>query len=388
MAQAAFADALILEPLNAGTPARILGLFALTLVPYSLVSPFLGVFVDRWTRRGLMLWANVARGVVLASLPLWSRAVPGVGPLYVSVLVLLGLGRLFLTTKGAVIPMLLEEPHLLKGNAVSSGGGMIAALVGGASGLGVLAVLSARATFVVVGAMYMLAGVVVGAISRPLGHRQSALEPALDAIKRVGRELGDGARQVWARRRVRLSLIGIFLLRTISMFIAIAAILVIKQHYNAPGDRLGRLSAGALALGTAGAGALIAALTAPAANRRLTKPRLVLLGFGVSAAGLLVLGGLASLPAILGLTFAGGYGAFVAKVSVDTQVQEDLPDAYLGRAFSLYDILYNLASVVAAGVLLAFAEASPRAVLLPAGLLTLGLAALLGAAMRNEGMFR
>ena len=139
LAQAAFADALILEPLGAGTPQRILSLFALTLLPYSGVAPFLGVFVDRWPRRGLLTWTSVARAVLLLSLPVWTDRVPGDTSLYVAVLALLGLGRLFLTTKGACLPYVLHEHHLLRGNAISSGGGMIAALVGGIVGVWITA---------------------------------------------------------------------------------------------------------------------------------------------------------------------------------------------------------------------------------------------------------
>src|SRR5918992_2094776 len=72
-AQATLAKVLILDPLEAGTPSRILALFALTLVPYSLIGPYVGVFVDRWPRRALMQWANVLRMGLLLTMPLWTR---------------------------------------------------------------------------------------------------------------------------------------------------------------------------------------------------------------------------------------------------------------------------------------------------------------------------
>ena len=31
------------------------------------------------------------------------------------------------------------------------------------------------------------------------------------------------------------------------------------------------------------------------------------------------------------------------KISVDTMVQESIPDGYRGRVFSVYDVAYNLA---------------------------------------------
>ena len=170
------------------------------------------------------------------------------------------------------------------------------------------------------------------------------------------------------------------------MLVAIAAILVIRDAFPDAGGRFGRISTGALALGTSSVGAFVGALATPALGRRLGNAGLVLVGFVVSGTGIALLGGFADLEALLTLTALGGFGAYVAKIATEAQVQESVPDEFRGRAFSIYDILYNLASVVAAAVLLAFAGASYRSVLLPAGLVTLGLAAALGAAMKRSGM--
>src|SRR4051794_20261771 len=77
MAQAAFFALLVLDPLEQKTPNKILALSALTLLPYSVIAPFLGVLVDRWSRRALLVGTNTIRGVLLLTLPLWSHAFPG-----------------------------------------------------------------------------------------------------------------------------------------------------------------------------------------------------------------------------------------------------------------------------------------------------------------------
>lgn len=48
--------------------------------------------------------------------------------------------------------------------------------------------------------------------------------------------------------------------------------------------------------------------------------------------------------------FVFGVGVQGAKIAVDTIVQADTDDAYRGRAFSIYDVLFNTAECVAAGV--------------------------------------
>ena len=346
LAQAVFADVLILEPLSAGTPMRIFTLFAVTLVPYSLLSPFMGVLVDRWPRRSVLFWTNVIRGLMLLTLFIWSRALPGNTALFIATLVLLGMGRLFLTTKGAVLPVLLHEHHLLQGNSLSGGGGMVFALAGGVAGIAVIVLIPSEAAFAIAGATYLLGALASHSISTPLGHGERTRAPLGRDVADVGRELIEGLRVIWQHVHARLPLISIFLLRTLAMFVAISAILIIKNEFGAD-ERIGKLSSSAFALGGAGVGAFVGALTAPLVGRQLHRGGLILFGFAVSSAGIIALGGILDIYAVVALTFLGGYGGFVSKVATDASVQESLPDDYRGRAFALYDILYNLASVAA-----------------------------------------
>jgi MFS family permease len=386
LAQAAFADVLILEPFNQGTPEKILSLFALTLLPYSVIAPFLGVFVDRWSRRSLLVWTNVIRAVMLVSLPLWAPLFEGDVPLYVATLSLLGFGRLFLTTKGAVLPVLLHEHHLLRGNSLSSGGGMIAALVGGVIGIGAVgAFRSANIAFVIAGVLYVCAAVITHTISSPLAHPHAKVRSFLAHISEIAVELLNGVREIWKRPQARVPLIGIFVLRTIAMFVAITAILFIKEQFGVD-ERGGRLGSAALALGAAGVGAFVGAVTAPLLGRRLLNGGLIITGFLISAVGILIFGGIVSIVAVMGLTFFGGYGAFVTKVAVDAQVQHALPDEYRGRAFALYDILYNLASVAAGVIMVGFFGIPNRSDLLLVGVIAVALTGAMAFAMRGAGM--
>ncbi|MFN2389131.1 MAG: MFS transporter [Actinomycetota bacterium] len=388
IAQAVFADILVLDPLAQGTPGKILLLFSLTLLPYSAIAPFMGVFVDRWRRRNVLLGTNLARAVLLATLPLWARPLPRDVALSIGLLSLLAAGRLFLTTKSAVLPVLLHEHHLLRGNALSSGGGMICALAGGILGVVLTGNLPPEAAFAACGFVYLGAAVTGTRISDPLAHERARTAGLAKALLAVLAELASGARAIYRRAGARLPLVGIFILRTIGMFIAIAAILIIKETFPGTDDRFGRLSVSALALGAAGIGAFAGAVTAPLVGRRMSEPRMVLLGFGISGLAILVLGGVAAVPGLLALTFAAGYGGFIAKVSVDALVQQNIPDRFRGRAFSLYDILYNLASVAAALLMVATQESALRSVMILMGIGTLGAALLLGAAFARAGLLR
>jgi len=49
-----------------------------------------------------------------------------------------------------------------------------------------------------------------------------------------------------------------------------------------------------------------------------------------------------------------GLSAQCVKICVDTTVQQVVDDAYMGRIFSLYDMLYNVAWVVGPAIAVSF----------------------------------
>ncbi|MGI8417724.1 MAG: hypothetical protein ACR2P2_16280, partial [Nakamurella sp.] len=64
--QASLAGAVLFSPERSTSAAAIAGGFAVLLLPYSVLGPFAGALLDRWSRRQVLVWANVARsGLVL-----------------------------------------------------------------------------------------------------------------------------------------------------------------------------------------------------------------------------------------------------------------------------------------------------------------------------------
>ena len=103
-------------------------------------------------------------------------------------------------------------------------------------------------------------------------------------------------------------------------------------------------------IGAGGVGVLLGIATAGMLEDRLSKDRIVAVAFLFGGVFLIVAAFMISgfvillVAGVLGLTFAW------KKVSVDTMVQESLPDGYRGRVFSVYDFFYNVARIVAASI--------------------------------------
>src|SRR5690242_21006367 len=63
--QAARAGTVLFNPQRAADPVAVAAGFAILLLPYSLVGPFAGVWLDRWSRRQVLLRANVLRAALV-----------------------------------------------------------------------------------------------------------------------------------------------------------------------------------------------------------------------------------------------------------------------------------------------------------------------------------
>ena len=154
-------------------PASAAAAFAVLYLPYSLIGPFAGVFIDRWSRRQILVWSALLRTLFVAA----TAALVGSGnlgiPLYAGVLLVLGVNRFFLSSLSAALPHVVGEDKLVMANSVSPTAGGIMAAAGGIVGLGVhVATGSGRTgsaiTLLAAGLCYVLASLVARTMPRPL----------------------------------------------------------------------------------------------------------------------------------------------------------------------------------------------------------------------------
>src|SRR5439155_27182086 len=132
-----FADGLLLAVLTASTvfntenPQTTHGLFINTLVislPFCVIGPFVGVFIDRWSR-GRILWIAPILKSALVWLVLFDPDKAAV-PFFAGALLVLSVNRFFLATAGAVMPRVVPTEDLLVANSLATVGGTVALLAG------------------------------------------------------------------------------------------------------------------------------------------------------------------------------------------------------------------------------------------------------------------
>src|SRR5277367_5614963 len=118
-------------------PASAAAAFAVLYLPYSLIGPFAGVLIDRWSRRQILVWSAPIRGaLVVVTAGLMAADIRG-APLYIAVLAVSGVTRFLQASLSVALPHVTTPNKLVVANAVSDTlGGMMSAL-GGIVALGI-----------------------------------------------------------------------------------------------------------------------------------------------------------------------------------------------------------------------------------------------------------
>src|SRR2546423_5088181 len=125
--QAVLVASVVFTPEKQSTTVGFAKAVAILAVPYSVLGPFAGVFIDRWRRRRILLATPLLRaGAALLVLAGTGALVP----FYGGALVVLSANRFFLTTAGAVTPRLVPSGELLVANSIGTVGGTVATLLG------------------------------------------------------------------------------------------------------------------------------------------------------------------------------------------------------------------------------------------------------------------
>jgi MFS family permease len=353
--QAALASLFFFSPERQTSAGSVAAAFATLLLPYSLVGPFAGVLLDRWRRRQVLVAANLLRtGMVLGVAALVLAQVTG-PVLYAAVLACLSVNRFFLAGLSAALPHVVTRDELVMANSVSTTSGTVVAIVGGGLGFGLRRLLgegpSADARVIVMAA----AGYVVAAGLAARMHKDllgpdfsHESQQAREAVRRVARGLGDGARHVWHHRPAGHALAAIAAHRFFYGVSTISAILLFRSHFNDPQDVDAGLAGLASAFAASGLGFLAAAFVTPEVTHRLPKAYWITICFALAAVTEAVYVVFLDETSLLVGAFLVGFAAQGSKICVDTIVQESVDDAYRGRVFSFYDVLFNVAFVSAA----------------------------------------
>ena len=138
----------VVRMVSHGAPEVTTIMLIARLLPFTIFAPFAGAFVDRWSRRTVMIVSDLARiGVALSMLLV--RRPEDLWIAYLSILILSIFGTFFEAAKNAAVPNITGDRDLLAGNALMFSSRFLLMALGAALGGWTAASVGYQAAFVV-----------------------------------------------------------------------------------------------------------------------------------------------------------------------------------------------------------------------------------------------
>jgi MFS family permease len=316
---------------------------AANFIPYLLFGLVLGAVVDRVDRKRMMATVDLARGGVIALLPvLYLAGHLAIWHIYAVAFVQSTLGILFDCGEFAAIPSLVPDRELVTANgrimATNSAGQVLGPVLAGA-----LVVLMSVANLLFVdAASFAVSTLTLVAIrssfnqaeeDRPDAADAAAAEEPASALRRLRQDVKEGLRYVWHNPVLRSISIMMALINFVSTTEYAQLVLFAKRALSATDTQT------ALLFAAGSAGVVIVSLSAGAIRRRLS--------FAVTALGALVVSGLATTAmaatrwypaALVFWAAASGFGLLL-NINTGALRQAIVPSSMYGRVISIAGVL-------------------------------------------------
>lgn len=337
--QASLVASVVFSPERQSTAAGFAIATLIVSAPFSLIGPFTGVFIDRWSRRRILVVAPVLRAA-LVWLVLFD---PGGQPIpfYAGALWVLSVNRFSLATAVAVVPRLVPTEDLLMANSMATVGGTVALLAGVFAGGWIVDLAGNAPVVVAAGIMWLVASAVAASIRDPLIPHQLPEAPMSDELQRIAREFVDGIRRLARTPRAVGPITSITLDQMGQGIVLVLSLMVFRERFEEGVGSFSNL------IGAGGVGVLLGILTVGKLEERFAKERIVSGAFLVGSLVLLAVSTTITGWSVLLASFFVGLTFAWKKIPIDTMVQEAIPDGYRGRVFAVYDVAYNVSRIAA-----------------------------------------
>ena len=244
------------------------------------------------------------------------------------------------------------------------------------------------------GACYLVAGLLGTRMDKNLlgpleAEKARAKTTGLAAdLGGVARGLVAGLKHLSQRRKAAYALGAVGVHRALYGTLLVEALLLYRNYFFHGGNGNKALGHVTLLVVASAIGFGLAAVVTPEGVKRVTKDSWIVIWLLIGGLVTLVIGPTFNQYAYLLLGFALGLSAQCVKICVDTTVQQTVDDQYMGRVFSLYDMLFNAAYVLGPAIAVAFLPVTGKsyAVVLIVGVLYLVAAAVYSALTRSADL--
>ena len=350
--QSALASFILFSPERQANALSAALAFAVVLLPYSFIGPFVGTILDRVSRQRAIVFSNLSRAITLLIIALLLfQGHTGI-EITVFVLIAFGVNRLILAGLSAGIPLMIESKSLISANALAVTGGSVWVVLGGGIGLGMRSLLdsvtnadSADAYIILLGAVGYLTTSLLA-----LNLKKDEIGPLEHEIKNASFtqgliEMREGVKFLSQNVDAARGIAAVAVHRGGITALTLIALLLERNTFHDPADSEAGLAGLSFTLSIAACGFVVGAVIAPYGVRKVGRHRWMRLMLSASTLGPLFIV-FTRTPLTLAIAaFVTALFGQSLKVTNDALVQSKIDDIYRGRVFSVYDVVVNGAIV-------------------------------------------
>ncbi|MEW6009022.1 MAG: MFS transporter, partial [Candidatus Omnitrophota bacterium] len=302
-----------------------------SLLPFLLFGPLFGALVDRYSRKNLMIFADVLRAIFVIFIPVIWAYTHSVIFIVVWFFFLGCLTALFTPAKMSIIANITDKEALLEANSVIVTTGMVATLIGTLIAGALIKITGATPAFYINSLTYLISALFI--IKIIYKQPQATIAPADNVYVAFLEDIRTGIRYIF-RHQLIISLI--LLSAIFSLVSSFAYILIL--NYGSSVLKQGSLGMGAL-LSSVGFGMLIGSLILLKRKDRINYKRALYLSNLIIGTFLLLFLLKPNLFVTLVILFFAGIGAAILTITLDTIFQRVVPDELKGKIFAARGML-------------------------------------------------
>lgn len=366
--QTALATFILFSPQRESDPRKIALAFGILLLPYSVIGPFVGVFIDRWSRRTILMRANWLRIITMIAIAIVITGSAANTLLAILVLISLGLNRFVQAALSASLPHVVDGDDLVPANALFPTLGTTAASLAAAFGIATQNILtnsdSVNAGLVIVGSVFAgIASLIAWRITPKDVLGPHLVESAMrEEFRNALSGLVAGFKYMVKSGRVLSSMFSVAFQRWAFGALTVHALLLARNSWstnNNPDEAVlyFGLCAGAAAVGAFTAAILSTFLLSDRADQSNSQPNVsphrqvhliaaMTIATAVSIVVTFVGYQVGTLIAVCATAASLGFAGQLLKINADTTIQRTIDDAHRGRVFSIFDMMINVALVL------------------------------------------
>jgi MFS family permease len=363
--------ALMWFALDAGGPLGVIAVRLGDSIPAIVFGLHGGVAADRWSRKRLMVSADLARGLVLVpvayaglagALPIWG--------LVAAAFLLETATSYFAPAYGATVPTLVERENVQQANALVEATVQAISIGGWALAAALLAFIPVSVFFAVNAASFFVSAALIARLRHGQEHDRHAAPP----------RLREGLAALRPRRLLAAGVVALGLAVTITAGTWIGGVPTLIRDTLHHGAGAFSIVMAGYAAGSIASGIVLTRVPI----RRKARASLIAWVMYLPGYGLIALA--PSLPLAIAGAFFAATGQSTSVVLLNSAAQEEVPDGLLGRVLGLISLTHRGAH--ATGLILVsplFAFTPARAVFGAAAIAVplVGLAALTAAGRRR-----